>query len=75
MSTDGMYDLIAAIINLAKKDYRRALRHDFANSEYNSKEALERFFYGDWLQFLTMGRADPDALIAQAKAGDYRRQL
>ena len=71
MRPDGVYNLIAAVINLAKRDYNKALKNDHPGSEYNSKASIEWFFNSDWLQFLTMGRADPEALMAQAKVGDY----
>lgn len=72
MHDEGMCNLIAAVINLAKKDYRRALVNDAPASEYNSKAALESFFNSEWLQMLSLGRANPETLMAQAKAGDYR---
>jgi hypothetical protein len=72
MHDEGMCNLIAAVINLAKKDYRRALVNDAPASEYNSKVALECFFNSEWLQMLSMGRANPETLMAPAKAGDYR---
>lgn len=71
MHPDGVYNLIAAIINTAKKDYNKALKNDCPKSEYNSKASIEKFFNSEWLQFLTMGKANPEALIAQAKVGDY----
>lgn len=72
MHHEGVFNLVAAIVNLAKRDYHRALKTDSPKSEYNSKEALEHFFNSEWLQMLSMGRADPQLLMAQAKAGDYR---
>lgn len=72
MHPEGVFNLVAAIINLAKRDYHSALKNDSPKSEYNSKEALEYFFNSEWLQMLSMGRADPQLLMAQAKAGDYR---
>lgn len=72
MHPDGVYNLVAAVINLAKRDYHNALSNDSPKSEYNSKEALEYFFNSEWLQMLSMGRADPRQLMAQARAGDFR---
>lgn len=72
MHDEGVCNLIAAVVNLAKRDYHQALKTDSPKSEYNSKAALEYFFNSEWLQMLSMGRADPELLMAQAKAGDYR---
>lgn len=72
MHTEGVFNLVAAVVNLAKRDYHKALSNDTPKSEYNSKEALEYFFNSEWLQILSMGRADPQQLMAQARAGDYR---
>ncbi len=72
MNKEGIYNLIAAVINQAKRDYHNALKKDVPTSEYNSKAAIEYFFNSEWLQLLSMGRADPELLMAQAKAGDYR---
>lgn len=72
MHDEGVCNLIAAVVNLAKRDYHKALESDSPMSEYNSKAALEYFFNSEWLQMLSMGRADPQLLMAQARAGDYR---
>ena len=71
MHPDGMYKLIAAVINLAKRDYYRAMKHGSPSSGYCTTAAIENFFYGDWIQMLTLGQADPEMLIEQAKVGDY----
>lgn len=72
MHPDGMYNLIAAVINLAKRDYHKAIKRGRPGNGYCSAAAIENFFYGDWIQFLTLGHANPESLIEQAKAGDYR---
>ena len=71
MDEDGVIKLIGSIIRLAKRDYYRACKHDSPASEYNSKATLESFFHSDWLQFLTLGRADPETLMAQARRREF----
>lgn len=71
LNTEGVCNLIAAVITLAKRDYYTACKNDQPLSEYNSKAALENFFYSDWLQFLSLGRANPERLMAQAMSKDY----
>lgn len=73
MNIDGIYNLVAAVISLAKRDYYYACKNDSPNSEYNSKASLECFFNGEWLQMLSMGQANPEALMEQARRGDFDR--
>lgn len=72
MHPEGVYNLVAAVINLAKRDYHNALKNSAPKSKYNSIDALEYFFNSEWLQMLSMGLANPEALMAQARAGDFR---
>ncbi len=62
-------NLANAIIELAAKDYKVALRHLKMNpdSEDARREVvrLERFFYSDWFEVLT--DLDPSYLIRKMK--------
>ena len=70
---DAYYDLAAAIVHQAVKDYTRLIRKQW-NPKLSvlqkrnlvlEKIKLEDFFHSDWYEFLT--DIDPDRLMAQCR--------
>lgn len=72
MDNEGMCNLIAAVVNLAKRDYYKATKGKAPAIGDRSKESLEAFFRSEWLQTLSLGRASASALMAQARRGEFR---
>ncbi len=70
MCDEGAYNLIEAIIEQAKRDYRKALKKP-NKSEYQSIDALEVFFHSDWFHFLTNGKMSGREAIELARRGTY----
>lgn len=73
MCDEGVCNLVEAIVGLAKRDYKKALKHKTGreHSEYQSVTALEAFFHSEWFQMLTNGGMTGDEAIALARRGEY----
>lgn len=71
MNDEGVCNLIEAIISLAKRDYRKALRKPNDKSEYRNVAAIESFFRSEWFQWLTGGCVTGDEAIRMAKEEQY----
>ncbi len=70
---EGVCNLIEGIIDLAKRDYQRALRYSdpMELSAYQSVTALEAFFRSEWFQQLTDGAMSGEEAIALARREEY----